>query len=121
MLGANGIIAQNLSRALVSFSPAIRQASRNPRKVNPTDDTVVANLLDSQATANAASGSEVVYLVAGFPAVPLRRMLFERLFENQVGNIFGKRPVKLATLPLHRRIQLQETVTAEFNSIVTRG
>lgn len=65
ILGANGIIAQDLSRALVSFSPAIRQASRNPRKVNPTDETIVADLLDTQATANAASGSEVVYLVAG--------------------------------------------------------
>lgn len=65
ILGANGIIAQDLSRALVSFSPAIRQASRTPRKVNLTDETVVADLLDAQATANAASGSEVVYLVAG--------------------------------------------------------
>lgn len=65
ILGANGVIAQELSRALVSFSPAIRQASRNPRKVNPTDETVVADLLDTQATAKAASGSEVVYLVAG--------------------------------------------------------
>lgn len=65
ILGANGVIAQDLSRALVSFSPAIRQASRNPQKVNPTDETVVADLLDTQATANAVSGSEVVYLVAG--------------------------------------------------------
>lgn len=65
ILGANGIIAQELSRALVSFSPAIRQASRNPRQVNPTDETFVADLLDTQATANAASESEVVYLVAG--------------------------------------------------------
>lgn len=58
-------LLKDLSRALVSFSPAIRQASRNPRKVNPTDETVVVDLLDTQATANAASGSEVVYLVAG--------------------------------------------------------
>ncbi|MFQ3652008.1 NAD(P)H-binding protein [Chloracidobacterium validum] len=65
ILGANGVIAQELSRALVSFSPAIRQVSRNPRKVNPTDETVGADLLDAQATANAVSGSKVVYLVAG--------------------------------------------------------
>ena len=65
ILGANGVIAQELSRALVSFSPNIRQVSRNPRKVNPTDEIVVADLLDAKATANAVSGSEVVYLVAG--------------------------------------------------------
>ncbi|MDH5302301.1 MAG: NAD-dependent epimerase/dehydratase family protein [Gammaproteobacteria bacterium] len=65
ILGANGVIGQGLSKALVSVSPAIRQASRNPRKVNPTDETVVADLLDAQATAKAVAGSEVVYLVAG--------------------------------------------------------
>lgn len=65
ILGANGTIARELSRALASFSSDIRQVSRNPRKVNPSDETVVADLLDDQATANAVSGSEVVYLVAG--------------------------------------------------------
>lgn len=65
ILGANGVVAHELSRALVASSPAIRQVSRNPRKVNPTDETVVTDLLDAQATTNAVSGSEVVYLVAG--------------------------------------------------------
>lgn len=65
ILGANGVIAQELSRALISFSPRIRQVSRHPRKVNPTDETVAADLLDAQAACNAVSGSEVVYLVAG--------------------------------------------------------
>ncbi len=65
ILGANGVIAQELSRSLIAFSTAIRQASRYPRKVNLTDETVVADLLDAQATANAVAGSEVVYLVAG--------------------------------------------------------
>lgn len=65
ILGANGVIAQGLSRALVSFSPAIRQVSRDPRKVNPTDETFVADLLDPRATANAISGSETVFLVVG--------------------------------------------------------
>jgi nucleoside-diphosphate-sugar epimerase len=65
ILGANGVIGQGLSRALVALSPAIRQASRHPRKVNPTDETVVADLLDARATASAVAGSDVVYLVAG--------------------------------------------------------
>lgn len=65
ILGANGIIAQELSRALAAYTSAIRQVSRNPRKVNPADETVAADLLDSQATVDAVAGSEVVYLVAG--------------------------------------------------------
>jgi nucleoside-diphosphate-sugar epimerase len=65
ILGANGVIAQELSKALALSSQDIRQVSRNPRKVNPTDETVVCDLLEAQATANAVSGSEVVYLVAG--------------------------------------------------------
>lgn len=65
ILGANGVIAQELSRALVLSSTAIRQVSRNPRRVNPTDEVVTADLLDGKATADAVTGSEIVYLVAG--------------------------------------------------------
>jgi len=65
ILGANGVIARELARALARFTSDIRQVSRNPRKVNPTDETFVADLLDVQATANAVAGSKVVYLVAG--------------------------------------------------------
>ncbi len=67
ILGANGIIASELSRALLPVTSQIRQVSRNPRKVNPGDETVVADLLDAEATANAVSGSEVAYLTAGLP------------------------------------------------------
>ena len=65
ILGANGIIARELSKALAASSTALRQVSRNPRKCNPTDETLATDLLDAQATNHAVSGSEVVYLVAG--------------------------------------------------------
>lgn len=65
ILGANGIIAQELSHALSAHTTDIRQVSRHPRKVNPTDETCVADLLDARATAEAVAGSSVVYLVAG--------------------------------------------------------
>lgn len=65
ILGANGVIAQELSRALAAHIPSIRQVSRNPQKVNQTDETFSADLLDSKATAMAVAGSEVAYLVAG--------------------------------------------------------
>ena len=65
ILGANGTIAKELSRALATDAVHIRQVSRNPRKVNVNDQTVAANLLDARATADAVCGSEIVYLLAG--------------------------------------------------------
>jgi nucleoside-diphosphate-sugar epimerase len=65
VLGANGVIARELSRCLSASTSCLRQVSRNPQRVNPTDETVVADLLDANATARAVVGSDVVYLVAG--------------------------------------------------------
>ena len=65
ILGAKGIIAQELSRALAARVTHIRQVSRNPRKVNEADETFPADLLDGEATAKAVAGSDVAYLVAG--------------------------------------------------------
>jgi len=65
ILGANGVIARELSRALASKVPSLRQASRNPRKVNPADQLFPTDLLDANATSEAVAGSDVAYLVAG--------------------------------------------------------
>ena len=65
ILGANGVIARELSRALSGSTDRIRQVSRAPRRVNATDETVPADLLDPRATERAVAGSDVVYLVAG--------------------------------------------------------
>ena len=65
ILGANGVIARELSRALAESTDRIRQVSRNPQQVNRTDETVAADLLNPDDTARAVAGSEVAYLVAG--------------------------------------------------------
>lgn len=65
VLGANGVIALELSQELGRQGLPVRQVSRHPRAVNPADQLQVADLLDAQAVANAVAGSEVVYLVAG--------------------------------------------------------
>lgn len=65
ILGANGVIAHELSRALALTGEGIRQVSRAPRKVNATDEAAIADLLDPGATGRAVAGSDVVYLVAG--------------------------------------------------------
>src|SRR5215471_17915089 len=63
--GANGVIARELSRQLRIYTDRIRQVSRSPKRVNPTDELFSADLLDAQATAAAVAGSSVAYLVAG--------------------------------------------------------
>lgn len=65
ILGANGIIARELSMSLAASNIPIRQVSRHPQRVNPKDEIVTADLLDANATAQAVAGSEVAYLVAG--------------------------------------------------------
>jgi nucleoside-diphosphate-sugar epimerase len=65
ILGANGIIGQELSKILPQYTNQIRQVSRNPKKVNASDETVSADLLDYGQTEKAVGGSDVVYLLAG--------------------------------------------------------
>ena len=65
ILGANGVIGRALSRELASRTDRIRQVSRAPKPMHPTDDLVSADLLDAKATADAVAGSSIAYLVAG--------------------------------------------------------
>lgn len=65
ILGANGAIAQGLSKHITVYTQQLRQVSRNPKKVNATDELVSADLLNYEQTEKAVAGSEVVYLLAG--------------------------------------------------------
>lgn len=67
ILGANGVIANNLSKHLPRYTNEIRLVSRNPKKINDTDQLMKADLLDAQQTADVIKGSKVVYLTAGIP------------------------------------------------------
>jgi nucleoside-diphosphate-sugar epimerase len=67
ILGANGVIAQELSKHLPGFTDRIRQVSRNPKKVNDTDELLSADLLNYHETEKAVAGSSVAYLTAGLP------------------------------------------------------
>lgn len=65
ILGANGVIGRELSRALTAGGVPLRQVGRHPQRVGAGDQTAVADLLDAAATARAVAGSAVAYLVAG--------------------------------------------------------
>jgi nucleoside-diphosphate-sugar epimerase len=65
ILGANGAIGVELAKNLPQYTDRIRLVSRNPKKVNPTDEVVSADLTNAEQTLKAVGGSEIAYLTAG--------------------------------------------------------
>ena len=85
ILGANGVIAQELSKQLLRYTDTIRQVSRHPKKVNPSDELVSADLLNFELTEKAVAGSEIVYLTAGLPYdIKVWREQWPKLMRNVV-------------------------------------
>ncbi len=66
ILGANGTIGSVLAKELVKYTDKIRLVSRNPRKVNETDELFPADLSFPANVDQAVRGSDVVYVVVGF-------------------------------------------------------
>jgi nucleoside-diphosphate-sugar epimerase len=67
ILGAGGAIGLELAKALKEYTNDIRLVSRNPVKVNQTDELVSADLLDPAQVMKAVLGSSNVYVTVGFP------------------------------------------------------
>jgi nucleoside-diphosphate-sugar epimerase len=65
ILGSTGNIGTALAKELPAYTDQIRLVSRNPQKVNATDQLFKADLLIEKEVIEAVKGSEVVYLVAG--------------------------------------------------------
>jgi nucleoside-diphosphate-sugar epimerase len=65
ILGANGTIGKVLASELINYTDKIRLVSRNPRKVNDSDELFAADLSNPETVDRAIAGSEVVYLVVG--------------------------------------------------------
>lgn len=66
ILGANGTIGSLLAKELATYTNQIRLVSRNPKKVNESDQLFPADLSDGSEVEKAIAGSEVVYLLVGF-------------------------------------------------------
>ncbi|EON77992.1 NAD-dependent epimerase/dehydratase [Lunatimonas lonarensis] len=65
ILGSTGNIGKALAMELAKNALPLRLVSRNPSKVNPSDEVFTANLLDAEATDRAVAGSDTAYLVVG--------------------------------------------------------
>lgn len=67
ILGSGGVIGVELAKALKTYTDKIRLVSRNPKKVNESDELMPADLLNTDDVRKAVEGSEIVYVTVGFP------------------------------------------------------
>ncbi|WP_346320386.1 NAD-dependent epimerase/dehydratase family protein [Chitinophaga sp. YIM B06452] len=67
ILGAGGAIGEPLAKELKQYTDQVRLVSRKPQKVNETDILHPADLTSRGEVFKAVEGSDVVYLVIGFP------------------------------------------------------
>jgi len=67
ILGAGGAIGRELAKSLPNYTQPIRLVSRNPQRVNSTDELFSADLTQADQVLKAIKGAEVVYLTIGLP------------------------------------------------------
>ena len=66
ILGSGGAIGIPLAKELKNYTAKIRLVSRNPQKVNDTDELFALDANDFSQIDKAIAGSEVVYVTIGF-------------------------------------------------------
>lgn len=66
IIGSGGTIGYPLARELKKYTNQIRLVSRNPKKVNDTDELFPLDVKNLEKISDAISGSEVVYVTIGF-------------------------------------------------------
>ena len=124
ILGANGVIARELSRQLFGSTGRIRQVSRSPQRVNATDEAVAADLLDARATERAVAGSDVVYLVAGLKyETAVRQAQWPRVMRNVIEACqrHGARLVFLDNVYAYGRVEGVMTEDTAFDPSSRKG
>ncbi|RLJ80208.1 NAD-dependent epimerase/dehydratase family protein [Pedobacter alluvionis] len=67
ILGAGGAIGIELAKALAQYTSDIRLVSRNPEKVNQTDNLFPADLSKREEVFKAVQDSKITYVAIGFP------------------------------------------------------
>ncbi len=66
ILGSGGTIGTPLAMELMNYTDKIRLVSRNPKRINATDELYPIDVNDLSQIDKAIAGSEVVYVVIGF-------------------------------------------------------
>lgn len=67
ILGAGGSIGIELAKYLKDYTPDILLVNRNPKKINPHDTVLAADLTNRADVSKAIEGSGITYVTIGFP------------------------------------------------------
>ena len=67
ILGSGGAIGTELAQALPQYTSDIRLVSRNPKKVNDTDQLFPGDLTNAGSVREAVQGADIAYLTVGLP------------------------------------------------------
>lgn len=85
ILGAGGGAGTEITRELSNYTKDIRVVSRNPKKVNDTDQLMKADLTDPKQLDDAVKGSEIVYVTIAFPYnIKVWRELWPKFMKNLI-------------------------------------
>jgi len=85
ILGAGGGAGTEITRELSNYTKGIRVVSRNPKRVNDTDQLMKADLTDPQQLDEAVKGSEIVYVTIAFPYnIKVWREQWPRFMKNLI-------------------------------------
>ncbi len=85
ILGANGIIGTETSKALNEMGIQLRQVSRNPSKVNESDEVFSADLTNLEKVIEAVKGCDVAYLCVGLEyKIAVWRKMWPQIMTNVI-------------------------------------
>ena len=141
ILGSGGAIGNELAKSLKTYTTDIRLVSRNPKKVNETDQLHPANLKNPAEVDNAIEGSDIVYITIGFEYnkkvwkqtwVPFiksviegckkhkaRLVFFDNVYmydRDHLGNMKEDTPIRPTSVKGHVRKEVAELIIKEIQA-----
>ena len=139
ILGGGGVIGTELAISLRDFTDKIRIVSRNPKKVNETDELMSADLSRRNEVFKAVEGSEIVYITIGFDynlktwkekwptfmqnvidackKYHSKLVFFDNIYmydQNYLGNMMEETPINPVSKKGKVRAKVAEMITDEF-------
>lgn len=85
ILGSNGVIGRGLAEYLPKYTDKIRLVSRNPQKINPSDEIFPADITNREQTQKAIENSDVVYLTVGLKYdINIWRSIWPKIMQNVI-------------------------------------
>ena len=124
ILGAGGVIGNELTRELLARGEKVRCASRRARPHPGAAEVVGADLTDAAQTLAAVQGSRVVYLVAG---LAYRTAVWEEQWPRVMRNVIGAcqhtgaRLVFFDNVYMYGRVAGAMTEATPFNPCSRKG